>query len=110
MRKFACFFSAVLGAAAIALFAQNQLRPQHVLLPTSKHLIGSMPGKLGSLNGFTPTIALSPDQRYAAFLNDGYGTQQNQQGRADIADELLAQGKDRGAPSFIVFRVELLEP
>ena len=29
------------------------------------------------MNGFTPTIALSPDKRYAALLNDGYGTQRN---------------------------------
>jgi hypothetical protein len=29
------------------------------------------------VNGFPSTIALSPDGRYAAFLNDGFGTQEN---------------------------------
>jgi DNA-binding beta-propeller fold protein YncE len=29
------------------------------------------------LNGFTPTITVSPDEHYAAFLNDGYGTQKS---------------------------------
>jgi DNA-binding beta-propeller fold protein YncE len=33
---------------------------------------------MGSLNGFAASIALSPDRRYAAILNDGYGTQQVQ--------------------------------
>jgi len=50
---------------------------REIPLPTSKFLISPSPGVLGSLNGFTPTIALSPDHRYAAFLNDGYGSQRN---------------------------------
>jgi DNA-binding beta-propeller fold protein YncE len=50
---------------------------RQIPLPTSKQLIGLSPGVIGQLNGFTPTIALSPDQRYAALLNDGYGTQRN---------------------------------
>ena len=74
-------------AAFALLFAQNNLQTngmqenlelRHVPLPTSKFLIGSAPGVIGPLNGFTPTIALSPDRRFAAFLNDGYGSQQNQ--------------------------------
>ncbi|MBZ5570877.1 MAG: beta-propeller fold lactonase family protein [Acidobacteriia bacterium] len=78
MGKSASLFLLFLAVVALGLlFAQSQVQLRHVLLPTSKHLIGSMPGKLGTLNGFTPTIALSPDQHYAAFLNDGYGTQQN---------------------------------
>jgi hypothetical protein len=72
-------------AALGLLFAQNQQKPmestqlqlRHVSLPTSKMLIGSSPGVIGTLNGFTPTIALSPDRKYAALLNDGYGTQSN---------------------------------
>jgi DNA-binding beta-propeller fold protein YncE len=56
---------------------QGQLQYRHIPLPTSKYLIGGAPGVIGKLNGFTPTIALSPDKHYAAFLNDGYGTQQN---------------------------------
>jgi DNA-binding beta-propeller fold protein YncE len=56
---------------------QESLQLRQVPLPTSKFLIGPSPGVLGSLNGFTPTVALSPDKRYAAFLNDGYGSQRN---------------------------------
>jgi DNA-binding beta-propeller fold protein YncE len=45
-------------------------------LPTSKMLTTPVPGHIGSTNGFPATIALSPDGRYAALLNDGYGTQE----------------------------------
>ena len=34
------------------------------------------PGRIGSTNSFPATIVLSPDGRYAAWLNDGYGTQE----------------------------------
>jgi DNA-binding beta-propeller fold protein YncE len=34
------------------------------------------PGRIGDTNSFPATIALSPDGRYAAMLNDGYGTQE----------------------------------
>ena len=46
-----------------------------VPLPTSKLLHGPAPGRIANLNSFPATIAISPDRRYAAFLNDGYGTQ-----------------------------------
>ena len=77
MRKlvFAFLFSAAL---TVLVAQQDQLQYRHIPLPTSKTLIGPTPGVIGSLNGFTPTIAVSPDKHYAAFLNDGYGTQQNQ--------------------------------
>ena len=75
----------ILFVAGLALlFAQQQIQFRHVHLPTSKSLIGPIPGRLGSLNGFTPTIAVSPDHRYIALLNDGYGTQKSK-GRQSIA-------------------------
>jgi DNA-binding beta-propeller fold protein YncE len=61
----------------LSLF-QAELESRQIPLPTSKLLIGPSPGVLGSLNGFTPTIALSPDKRYAALLNDGYGSKRRQ--------------------------------
>lgn len=67
----------VLVIAISLLFAQNQIQFRHIHLPTGKSLIGPVPGTIGRTNGFTPTIAISPDHRYAAFLNDGYGSQQN---------------------------------
>ncbi len=60
------------------LQAQNATPARQIPLPTSKTLSAPSPGVFGSLNGFAAAIAISPDHRYAAILNDGYGTQQNQ--------------------------------
>ena len=60
------------------LMAQSQKEPRQVSLPTGKSLTVPSPGVLGPLNGFAAAMAVSPDGRYAAILNDGYGTQQNQ--------------------------------
>ena len=68
------FFTATL----IPLVAQSPKEARQVPLPTSKTLTVPSPGVLASLNGFAAAMALSPDGRYAAILNDGYGTQQNQ--------------------------------
>ena len=45
-------------------------------LPTSKRLTIPIPGRIGATNSFPATITLSPDGRYAALLNNGYGTQE----------------------------------
>jgi DNA-binding beta-propeller fold protein YncE len=45
-------------------------------LPTSKRLTIPTPGRIGSTNSFPATVTLSPDGRYAALLNNGYGTQE----------------------------------
>ena len=58
--------------------AQNQRAPRQISLPTSKVLTVPSPGVLGVLNGFAAAMTVSPDGRYAAILNDGYGSQQNQ--------------------------------
>ena len=47
-----------------------------IMLPTSKMLTVPSPGRIGSTNSFPATMVLSPDGRYAALLNDGYGTQE----------------------------------
>src|ERR1035441_1416986 len=46
------------------------------MLPTSKMLSAPSPGRIGSTNSFPATMVLSPDGRFAALLNDGYGTQE----------------------------------
>ncbi len=65
--------------AEAAVFAQTPFpsadRPP-VMLPTSKMLTVPSPGRIGSTNSFPATMVLSPDGRYAALLNDGYGTQE----------------------------------
>jgi DNA-binding beta-propeller fold protein YncE len=66
---------AVLPILLSSLQAQAPADKQVVHLPTSKILSAPVPGRLGRTNNFPATIALSPDGRYAAFLNDGYGSQ-----------------------------------
>ena len=43
-------------------------------LPSSKTVLHPTPGAPQRTNGFPETIALSPDGRYAALLNNGYGS------------------------------------
>jgi DNA-binding beta-propeller fold protein YncE len=52
-------------------------RSRRINLPTSKTLTLPVPGYLARTNSFPATIALSPDGRYAALLNQGYGTQES---------------------------------
>jgi DNA-binding beta-propeller fold protein YncE len=59
-------------------------RSRRINLPTSKALTLPVPGYLARTNSFPATIALSPDGRYAALLNQGYGTQESG-GRQSIA-------------------------
>jgi DNA-binding beta-propeller fold protein YncE len=61
----------------IALPAQDR-QPDNttISLPTSKTLSIPSPGRIGSTNSFPATIAISSDGRYAALLNNGYGTQE----------------------------------
>ena len=61
----------------LAASAQHSKR-QAVNLPTSKFLLSPSLGTIGALNSFPATIVLSPDSRYAALLNDGYGIQETQ--------------------------------
>src|SRR3984885_12926750 len=46
-------------------------------LPTSRVLTIPVPGFIARTNSYLATIALSPDGRYAALLNQGYGTEQS---------------------------------
>jgi DNA-binding beta-propeller fold protein YncE len=72
--------------AVVALLALSTLlvvfviraadRSRRINLPTSKSLTLPVPGYLARTNSFPATIALSPDGRYAALLNQGYGTQE----------------------------------
>ena len=57
----------------------QQPAPDHssIMLPTSKMLSVPSPGRIGGVDGSPMTMVLSPDGRYAALLDDGYGTQEN---------------------------------
>jgi len=79
LRRILYFLALLFSVATLTLLvAQNQRAPRQISLPTSKILTVPSPGVLGSLNGFAAAMAVSPDRRYAAILNDGFGSQQNQ--------------------------------
>jgi DNA-binding beta-propeller fold protein YncE len=63
----------LLTAAALA---QSPSPDHSINLPTSKMLTVPSPGRIGSTNSFPGTMVVSPDGRYAALLNYGYGTQE----------------------------------
>jgi DNA-binding beta-propeller fold protein YncE len=72
------FVPALLFVITVSLYSQKDPKAGDVWLPTSKRLMLPMPGRLGAVNSFPVTIAVSPDKHYAALLNDGYGTQKAQ--------------------------------
>ena len=66
-------------AFQVAVPAAQESKPGalSISLPTSKTLTVPAPGRIGPTNSFPATITISPDGRYAALLNDGYGTQES---------------------------------
>src|ERR1700677_5410701 len=71
--------SAALGVASLALITalpvlQAQLPSRTIALPTSKELAEPAPGSPQMLNSLPMTAAISPDGRYLAVVNAGYGT------------------------------------
>ena len=95
------FSLAVISALAAYPSAQQNSSPDEssISLPTSKLLRIPSPGRIGSTNSFPATIALSPDGRYAALLNDGYGTQETSATQSiailDLKTNRLADFPDR---------------
>ena len=67
----------VLSLLLVFVVARAADRQRRINLPTSKTLTVPVPGYLARTNSFPATIALSPDGRYAALLNQGYGTQES---------------------------------
>jgi hypothetical protein len=64
------------GLLVVFVVSRAAERSRQINLPTSKSLTLPVPGYLARTNSFPATIALSPDGRYAALLNQGYGTQE----------------------------------
>ena len=85
MKKIAVVSLLALFSLLVAyVVARAADRSRRINLPTSKTLTLPVPGYLARTNSFPATIALSPDGRYAALLNQGYGTQDSG-GRQSIA-------------------------
>ena len=57
--------------------AAAALQAQTINLPTSKQLREPVPGEPQRLNSLPMTSAISPDGRYLAVVNAGYGTYQS---------------------------------
>jgi len=66
----------MLAEATVILAQMSSGDRPPIMLPTSKMLTVPSPGRIGSTNSFPATMVLSPDGRYAALPNDGYGTQE----------------------------------
>ncbi len=75
---------ALFSLIVVFVVARAADRSRRINLPTSKSLTLPVPGYVARTNSFPAIIALSPDGRYAALLNQGYGTQDSG-GRQSIA-------------------------
>ena len=62
------------SAGVFLVFGTWSLAAQTVDLPTSKQLIGEIPGHPKRLNSLPMSMAVSPDGRYVVTVNAGYGT------------------------------------
>src|ERR1700734_4076722 len=65
---------AVYFVAIVLLPSSIKLASQTIDLPTSKELIGEIPGHPQKLNSLPMSMAVSPDRRYVVTVNAGYGT------------------------------------
>ena len=65
-------------AAAFLVSGAGLLAAQTLDLPTSKQLIGEIPGHPQRLNSLPMSMAVSPDGRYVVTVNAGYGTFESQ--------------------------------
>src|ERR1700677_2690703 len=61
-------------AGSILIFGTGPLAAQSVDLPTSKQLIGEIPGHPQLLNSLPMSMAVSPGGRFVVTVNAGYGT------------------------------------
>ena len=78
IRRFALLLAALPVSGLLFMVADANQGSNKINLPTSKTLTVPVPGFIGRTNSYPATIALSPDGRYAAMLNQGYGTEQSE--------------------------------
>ena len=72
-------FKQILAVAASVLLLGGALASaQTIDLPSSKQLIGEIPGHPQRLNSLPISMAISPDGRYVVTVNAGYGTFESQ--------------------------------
>jgi DNA-binding beta-propeller fold protein YncE len=76
-RKVAPFLAALALSYLLFIVVRASESRHRVNLPSSRTLLVPVPGFIARTNSYPATIALSPDGRYAALLNQGYGTEQS---------------------------------
>jgi DNA-binding beta-propeller fold protein YncE len=82
--KFLAACLATGAVAAVALPAQTTAQtsqpvsPATIDLPSSKQMIGEIPGHPQRTNSLPVSMAVSPDGRYVVTVNTGYGTYESQ--------------------------------
>ncbi len=64
----------LVSAAALLCFSALNARAQAINLPSSKQILPPVPGTPQKLNSLPMQMATSPDGRYVAIVNAGYGT------------------------------------
>ena len=64
----------VLCLGSLSATAQSSAQDKEIQLPSSKVLLLPAPGGPQPTNSFPTAVALSPDGKYLAILNNGYGT------------------------------------
>ncbi len=74
MRRATLAFGLVLAVAVVFHLGVRPLPKLVLNLPTSKLLLSPAAGEPQRIGSFPTAIAISPDGRYAAFLENGYGT------------------------------------
>ena len=75
VRIFFARMCAALLAFSSAVNAQPSTHTVH--LPTSKTLTVPVPGFVARMNSYPTTVVVSPDGRYAALLNQGFGNEES---------------------------------
>ncbi len=76
--------TAVALVLAVAGIVPAQEQKKTIPLPSSKMLLAPAPGAPQLTSSFSETLAVSPDGRYVAVLNNGYGSAESA-GRQSIA-------------------------
>jgi DNA-binding beta-propeller fold protein YncE len=70
---------AVVSLIACGVFAYQTRVERHLLhLPSSKQMLTPSPGRLSSTNSFPAALATSPDGRWLALVNAGFGTAESE--------------------------------
>jgi hypothetical protein len=93
------FVLLLLGVWAAVLTAQTspQAAQKEVPLPTSKTLLEPLPGEPQRTNSLPVSLSLSPDDKYLALLNNGFGSAESNY-RQSIAVLDLASNQLRDFP------------